>query len=614
MDKNQVTGLLLISLMVMVYFYWLAPQQTPVQETADGPVTTLPEGKEYPGEKEETVVSTKEDSVAQEGLRQRMGIFADKTQGTEEEAVLENEDIKITFNNKGGTVKNVLLKKYLTYDKKPLYLFETHSNQLGLLLNTQKGQVDLSDLYFDAKQGTKVIEEKTLNSLTYSISLGNGKSITQVYALPEKGYQLDYNLDITGLGNELTNDHVQLYWIDQIKNVERSLQETRNKTTINYYLVGDEFDNLSETSTDKELEEINQPLKWVSIKQKFFTSAIIGRDAYFRNGVVSTELDPNDTSIVKVAEMMLNIPVETLQGGKGRFTYYFGPNNYQILKKVTPGFSRNVDLGWAIFGWFNKFLVIPIFNFLENYIANYGIIIIILVLIIKILLSPLSYKSYLSMAKTKVLKPELDAIKEKHDGDMQKIQADQMQLYQKVGINPLSGCIPMLLQLPILLALFNFFPNSIELRQEGFLWADDLSTYDSIYSWSGNIPLLSSFYGNHISLFTLLMTVSTIITTKFNSQMTTVQGPMKTMQYMMPIMFLFFLNSYSSGLTLYYFIANIITLVQQVIIRKFVDEDKIRAVLEENKKKNVNKKKSKFQQRLEDAMKTSEELKKAKKK
>jgi YidC/Oxa1 family membrane protein insertase len=301
--------------------------------------------------------------------------------------------------------------------------------------------------------------------------------------------------------------------------------------------------------------------------------------------------------------------LQDLQDGNGDFTFFFGPNNYQILKKIAPGFSNNVYLGWGIFSWFNKFLIIPIFNFLENYIANYGIIIMILVLIIKIMLSPLSYKSYVSMAKTKVLKPELDIIREKHEGDMQKIQAEQMQLYQKVGINPLSGCIPMLLQLPILLAMFNFFPNSIELRQESFLWADDLSTYDSIM----NLPFHIPAYGSHVSLFTLLMTASTILYTWSNSQMTTIQGPMKTIQYVMPIMFLFFLNSYSSGLTFYYFVSNIVTFGQQAIIRKFVDEDKIRAVLEENKKRNVNKKKSKFQQRLEEAMKTSEEIKKSRK-
>ena len=309
--------------------------------------------------------------------------------------------------------------------------------------------------------------------------------------------------------------------------------------------------------------------------------------------------------------MNMVVPIGDLKSGAGNFRFYFGPNNYAILKKVTTDFAENVDLGWSVFRYVNTIMIIPIFHFLENYLSNYGIIIILMVIIVRIILSPLTYKSHMSMAKMKALKPEMDAIKEKHDGDMQKSQAETMQLYQKVGINPLSGCIPMLLQMPILLALFNFFPNSIELRQESFLWAHDLSTYDSILDLPFNIPA----YGDHVSLFTLLMTASTILITWSQSQMNTqIQGPMKTMQYMMPIMFLFFLNSFSSGLTFYYFCTNIASFGQMAMFRKFIDEDKIRKVLEENRKKNANKKKSSFQQRLEEAMKAGEEARKKKSK
>ena len=258
----------------------------------------------------------------------------------------------------------------------------------------------------------------------------------------------------------------------------------------------------------------------------------------------------------------------------------------------------------------NKFAIIPIFHFLEKYISNYGVIIIIMVFIIRLVLAPLTYKSHMGMAKMRVMKPELDEIKEKHDGDMQKAQQEQMALYQKVGINPLSGCIPMLLQMPILFAMFYFFPNSIELRQQSFLWAHDLSTYDSIL----DLPFTIPFYGDHVSLFTLLMTASTILYTWSNSQITTVQGPMKSLQYVMPIMFLFFLNSYSSGLTFYYFVSNIVSFGQIALFRKFIDEDKIKKVLEENKKKNANKKKSSFQQRLDEAMKAQQKKKKQPKK
>jgi len=252
-----------------------------------------------------------------------------------------------------------------------------------------------------------------------------------------------------------------------------------------------------------------------------------------------------------------------------------------------------------------------VFNFLEKYIGSYGLIIILLVFIIRIILSPLTYRSHMQMAKTKVLKPELDEIKEKHEGDMQKIQAEQMKLYQQVGVNPLSGCIPLVLQMPILFAMFQFIPHAIELRHESFLWATDLSMYDSIFTIPFNVP----FYGNHVSLFTILMTASTILITWSQSQMTaaSVQGPMKTMQYMMPVIFLFVLNSFPSGLTFYYFVSNIVSFAQIALIKRFVDEDKIRRILDENRKKSSTKKKSKFQARLEEAMKANQETKKKKK-
>ncbi|MEP5611726.1 MAG: membrane protein insertase YidC, partial [Cyclobacteriaceae bacterium] len=277
---------------------------------------------------------------------------------------------------------------------------------------------------------------------------------------------------------------------------------------------------------------------------------------------------------------------------------------------ISDEFEENLDMGWGPLPIVNKYLIIPIFHFLERFISNYGIIILIIVFIIRLLLSPLTYKSHMSMAKMRVMKPELDELKAKHDGDMTKAQQEQMKLYQKVGINPLSGCIPMLLQMPVLFALFFFFPNAVELRHQSFLWAHDLSTYDSIL----NLPFTIPFYGDHVSLFTLLMTVSTILITASNAQMTTIQGPMKTIQYMMPIMFLFVLNSYASGLTFYYFVSNMLTYGQTVMFRKLIDEDKIKAALEENRKNSGTKKKSKFQSRLEDAMKASQEAQRQKKK
>jgi YidC/Oxa1 family membrane protein insertase len=348
---------------------------------------------------------------------------------------------------------------------------------------------------------------------------------------------------------------------------------------------------------------------WVSIKQKFFLSSIIAKNN-FAGAELATATPEGDSSIVEEESMKLFIAKAQLIEGKTNFKFYTGPNDYQEIDVVAEKFEKNVYLGWPPVFWINKFVIFPVFHFLTKFIGNYGLIIIILVILLKLVLAPLSYKSYLSMAKMKVLKPDLDVIKEKHGDDMTKVQQEQLKLYQQVGVNPISGCIPVLLQMPILFAMFYLFPASIELRQQPFLWAEDLSTYDSIIQ----LPFVIPFgVGSHLSLFTLLMTVSTLIYTWQNNQLSSVQGPMKSMSYIMPVIFFFVLNSFSAGLTFYYFVSNLVTFAQQAIIRRFVDDNKIKVLLEENRKKNAaggGGKKSKFMSRLEDAMKASEEARK----
>jgi YidC/Oxa1 family membrane protein insertase len=352
-------------------------------------------------------------------------------------------------------------------------------------------------------------------------------------------------------------------------------------------------------------------VKWVTIKQKFFISGIIAQNS-FSGGELKQQTNEANTQVVKNAIVELFVPTADVQNDKANFTYYFGPNDYKIISEVTPGFSKNLSLGWPPMLWVNKFMVIPAFKFLESFIGNYGLIIVLLVLMVKLLLLPLSYSSYLGMAKMRLLKPETDAIKEKNGDNMAQAQQDTMKLYKQVGVNPFSGCIPLLVQMPFLFALFYFFPISIELRQKAFLWAEDLSTYDSII----NLPFTVPFgFGSHVSLFVLLMTASTLIYTWQNNQMTGVTGPMKSMGYIMPIVFLFVLNSFAAGLSFYYFVSNLVTFAQQAIIKRFVDEDKIKAIMEENRKKAATNggsgSKSKFMAKLEEAMKASEEAKKA---
>ncbi len=602
MDKNQVIGITMLVLMFWVYIEFFAPEPPP------GQITTTEQNQSNPTNNATSTIDVPAksvvipDSVLRVQRESQFGAFVDAAVGEDREFTVENEDVQITFSTLGGSIREVLIKKHLTYLGEPLIISDQSNLEISRILSSQGKPLDIKDLYFSTRARSTIVNQGDTTRIVFTLSMADNQYIEQEYSIASSGYQIGYNLNLRGLDNLIDNNDLTIHWRNKAKRVEADLNDSRIKTLVQYYTLSEEIEDLSSSSPELIQMQSQQGVKWASLKQKFFTSAIIAGNG-FRSGNFTSAYNPLDSAIVRNADMILTYPIGDLKTGQGDFTFFFGPNNYQIMKKVTDGFSENVELGWSVFAYINIFLTVPLFSWLENYIANYGIIIMILVIIIKIILFPLSYKAYMSMAKTKVLKPELDEIKANHPDDAQKAQAEQMSMYQKAGINPLSGCIPMLLQMPILLALFNFFPNSIELRQKSFLWAHDLSTYDSILDLPFTIPM----YGDHISLFTILMTASTILYTWSNSQMTTIQGPMKTMQYFMPLMFMVFLNSYSSGLTFYYFVANIVTFGQQALIRKFVDEDKIRHMIEENKKKNANKKTSPFMSRLQDAMKSADE-------
>lgn len=604
MDRNQIIGMVVMLVLMTVYFQFFSPDPPEeVSEVANTEQSAADTSTYNNTSIENNPAVQVNDSLASEIQKERYGIFANFANGQEDDLVVENEDVIITFSNKGGQVKEVEIKDFLTFDKKPLVLLDERSSQSQLLLTSNYKTINTSELFYapSIKKGDSTV-------ITYVISLSDGSYLEKKYVLPAKGYQLKHSINLVGMDGVVDNQDAQLIWNNRIKIFEQGLKDARQNTTVNYMSVGGGVDNIGAGNSEEESPEGS--LKWFTFKQKFFTAGLIA-DNQFNSATFKASANENDTSYVKIANAVVAIPIGDLKTGKGNFTYYFGPNNYQITKKVTEGFGENVDLGWKLFRAVNKWLIIPVFNFLEQYISNYGVIIILLVFIIRVVLAPLTYSSHMSMAKMRVLKPEMDAIKEKYGDDQQKAQSETMALYSKAGVNPLSGCIPMLLQFPFLLAMFNFFPNSIELRQQAFLWAHDLSTYDSILDLPFNIP----FYGDHVSLFTLLMTASTVAVTWSNSQMNTqMQGPMKTMQYMMPIMFMFILNGYSSGLTFYYFVSNLVSFGQTALFRKLVDEDKIKRVMEENRKKNANKKKSGFQKRLDDAMKASEQARKDKKK
>ncbi len=615
MDKNQSIGFVLMAALLMVYFYFFAPK--PPEQTNGTTVDTVSTTANAPAQLNQNNPTIQEKSIEKPSTQldssdlsnEKFGVFTKAMVGNEQQLTLENDVIQITYSTKGGLAQIAELKEYDDFQyKKPLILFDETSSRVKYLVSTPNGNVDLAELYYTSEQ--KMNGDTT--ELTFTADLGNNKYIKHIYALAPKSYAVSHRFLISGLESDISGNKVSMLWDNYLKRLETDIEYSRNYTTVDYWVASGAMEELKQRSSDKQEATFTEPVNWIAFKQKFFTTGYVFNRPV-TTGYVSSEFNELDTTTVKYCKAMVDIPLSSFSENAGANTYYYGPNKLKTLKKVAPGFQDNLYLGWPVVKWINKYVIISIFTFLEKYIGSYGLIIIILVFIIKLFLSPLTYKSHISMAKTKALKPELDELKAKYGDDMQKMQSEQMKLYQQVGVNPLSGCIPMLLQMPILFAMFQFIPHAIELRHQSFLWANDLSTYDSILSWSANIPLISSFYGNHVSLFTILMTVSTILYTWINSQSTAqMQGPMKSMQYFMPIIFMFVLNKYPAGLTFYYFVSNLVSFGQIAIIRRFVDDTKIRAILDENKLKNKDKKKSKFQSRLEQAMKKSEEAKKTK--
>jgi YidC/Oxa1 family membrane protein insertase len=581
-----------MALLLLGYFYFFSPTPEPQKPNS---VTISSSAKD-------TITQKSEAPIIDSTVTKQYGDLGSFLTGKEEITSIENDVLKLAFSNH-ATVNTIELKKFKTYSQRPLLLSNGKNNKFSLLTMYNGKSIDLYQLHYQAETS----KQADTTRLTFTANLSESNYIKHIYSIPNSGYKIGYRIDAKGVS--LKGKDLSFSWIDDIPLVEKDITDVRNRTTINYYSAQGSFNGLSESSTDN--ASLSEATKWVSIKQKFFVTSIIAKDQ-FSSASLGILVNAQDSSMVKKAQINLLIPAATVASGKADFSYYFGPNDYNIIKDITDGFSRNVYLGWPPVIWVNKFLVRPVFQFLQTYIGNYGIVIMLLVLFMKLLLTPLVYSSMLGMAKMRLLKPEIDLIKEKNGDNMAQAQQDQMKLYQQAGVNPFSGCIPLILQTPILFSMFYLFPNSIDLRQKGFLWAEDLSTYDSIF----NLPFSIPFYGDHVSLFVLLMTASQLIYQWQNTQMTSVEGPMKSMGYVMPVVFMFLLNSFSAGLSFYYFISNLITFSQQAVIKRFVDEDKIKAIMDENRKKAASgtSKKSKFMSKLEDAMKASEEARKKGKK
>ncbi len=601
MDKNSVIGAILIGAIIIAFSIFNQPtkEQLAAAKQAQDSIAKVEESTRQQNAKQAAQAQLKQADVVNDSTlndstqaainADRLGVFASASQGSEQLLTLENKVLKLTFTTKGGRIKSAQLKNYKTFDGKPVRLFESDSTRFGLNFFSQNRNIATNDLYFTPVEGAS-------RSLSMRLSAGENKYLEYVYSLDTNSYLIGCKINFVNLNSVIAanTSSLELDWTEQLHHLERDAKSERLTSALYYQFTDEEVNDLGE-SKEAAAEELKTKVKWVGMKQHFFTQVLIADNSFDKPTRIEQRTSAEENNYIKWMSAGLTVPYNHTPSETFAMQMYLGPNHYQTLKKIGFSLEKQIPLGWGIFGWVNRFCVIPVFNFLDSFHLNYGIIILILTILIKILLLPLTYKAYLSQAKMKVLKPEIEEIQGKFKEEPVKLQQEMMGLYRKAGVSPMGGCWPMLLQLPILFAMLRFFPSSIELRQQSFLWAKDLSSYDSIL----DLPFTIPFYGDHVSLFTLLMTISTIALTYFNSQSMATNPQMKWMGYLMPIMFMGFLNSFSAGLNYYYFLANITGIGQQFLFRSFVDEKAIHAQIQENKKRPAAQNKSKFQQRLE---------------
>lgn len=598
MDRNQIVGFSLLAALLVAYLFYNNYSQNEYMEQKRADSIAHAKAHPLPKVDSSKLAITQVADTLQDSLKNNLPAAF---RGTAETVTLENEKIVLEFTTQGAFPTSALLKEYKTYEKKPLYLFNGKENKLSLALPVNNNSSATSDLFYTSTTETKPNGDKTL---AFTSNLGNGQSVVITYLLPKDEYMLQCNIHTTGMN--MTN--AKLTWQTQSLHTERDLTAERLNSQIYYkYADGDkDYYTIKEGNEQMQLEK---SIQWVGFRMHFFSTALIVDKGKFSNADIRTtdKLEKN-----YVSQNKTTIDVSPENGQSLDMRWYIGPNHYNTLRSYKIDLDDMVPLGYGIMSfvqYINKWLIIPIFNTLSKFITNYGVIIMLMTIIIRLLLSFFTYKSYLSSAKMRVLKPEIDELREKHGDDQQKFGMEQMKLYRSAGVNPLGGCLPTLLQLPILFAMYYFFPSSIELRQEKFLWADDLSTYDSIASWTTNIPVISSVFGNHVSLFTILMTASSLFLALYNRNMTP-QDPnnpmMKWMPYVFPFLLIGVFNKMAAALTFYYFFSNMISIAQQFIIQKYIiNEKKIHAQIQEKKNKPATP--SKWQARIEEMQKNQVE-------
>lgn len=606
-DKNAILGFVLLALMFLGFFYFTRQGQLDVERQQKNIRDSL------------ALIQPKVDSnLVREDSVQRVtqtkiaaaGQFVSAVNNTEKETTLENELIKIVFTNKGAQPKLVQLKRYNSIDSQAVKLVQGDFDKLTYPVNTDANRsIQTSDLFFDGGDVTQ--SEDGSQTIVYQLKDSAGQGIVHRFTIHRDQYMIDWNIEIEGTNSLLTQNSINLIWRNEVRQHEKDIVTEKRETQVGFWSKNEyDYFTLGRTS-EKQFEN---PLHWLSVKQKFFNTTLISKNN-FNSGKIQCSENHDSTGIITAATA--NLKLQIPEGNNTAIVplqIYYGPNDYKTLKSYDIGLQDVINLGQGIYAfvkYINKWLVMPVFDFFKSFLGSYGLVIALLTIFIRLLTSPLVYTSYLSGAKMKALRPELEVLKAKFKDDQQAYAMEQMKVYRTAGVNPLGGCIPALLQIPIFFSLYSFFNATIELRGQQFLWANDLSSYDSIISFGFNIP----FYGSHVSLFTILATVTSLLISIYSmSQTPNMDNPMmKYMPYFFPIMLLGIFNSLPSALTWYYTVSNLITLVLQYVIQNFIiDHDKILAQLELNKKKP--KGKSKWQERLEQIQESQKKIQEEKNK
>lgn len=619
MDKNTIIGIVLIGLILLGFSILNRPdpKTNPPQIVADSTAIAVAEA-EIDSVELAVVPPVSLDSLKATELVSAMGTLSTLAEGEDKNIRIENEKLTLVLATRGGMPIESELKDYKAQEGKPLYLFQEDDIEISLpLLTVENKMVNTSDLYFSpiAQTDSSVVMRLMIDSLSY---------LDFSYKLRKGDYRVDFaitgqNLDRI-LPANMTRQNIE--WKQRIRQQELVWKNENQYSTMFYKYSANEVDDL--TATKNQDKQVSEPLHWVAFKDKYFSTVLIANERDLEGSKLTTKVLAENSGYIKDCTLTSSFLFNTKPGTVADFTLYLGPNDYRLLTSYDKGVASAdqldldhlVYLGASFFRFINKWLVIPVVDFLDGFNLNWGIIILLLTIFIKLLLSPFTFKSYKSQAKMRVLKPQVEAINAKYPGKdqetMLKKNQETMALYKTAGASPMAGCLPMLIQMPFLISLYMYFPTSILLRGESFLWAKDLSTIDPILTWSFDIPFLSSFYGNHISLFCLIWAITNVIYSKYTmgKQSTGQQqmAGMKWMPYIMTVMMLFFFNNNASGLCYYYFISTLITILQYVLSKVFLNEEKLLAKLEENKKKPA--KKSKWAARLEEMQKQQREMQK----